>query len=211
MAARREAAKNPAMNETQTAIDFESLLAPVLERAYRYAVSLTRSPADAEDLVQESALQAFSAFAQFQRGTNFRSWYMRILTNCFLVRSRQKARAPQTVNLEDAEALYLNLQAQAAGIVADPEDPAGTVLGQLEPDQIADALASLPEEFSVVCALYFVQETSYQEIAEIVDCPVGSVRSRLHRGRRMLQRALWHVAEESGVISRRVAQQGNAS
>lgn len=193
------------IKDQSTAAEFESLLAPVLDRAFRVAYSLSRSRDEAEDLVQEAALQAFAAFGQFQRGTNFKAWYMRILTNCFFARYRKRKRAPQIIGLEDAEPIFLARQVQANGLVPDPEDPAAVVLGKLGAEQVTDAIAALPEEFRVVCALYFVEEASYQEIADIVARPVGTVRSRLHRGRRMLQQALWHVAQEHGVVAGRPA------
>ena len=188
------------IKDQSTASEFEALLAPILDRAFRVAYSLSRSRDEAEDLVQEAALQAFAAFGQFQRGTNFRAWYMRILTNCFFARYRKMKRAPRTIAIEDAEPIFLARQVMMNGLVPDPEDPAAVVLGKLGAEQVTDAIAALPEEFRVVCALHFVEEASYQEIADVVGRPVGTVRSRLHRGRRMLQKALWLVAQEYGLV-----------
>jgi len=186
---------------TPTATEsFEALLASVLDRAYGVACHLARSRDDAEDLVQEASLQAFRAYHQYQQGTNFRAWYMRILTNCFYAAYRKRKRQPVTTNLEDAEPLFLNSRTRVMGLQTDPEDPAAAVIARMGEEQVADAIHALPEEFRIVCALYFIEDASYQEIAEMVDCPVGTVRSRLHRGRRMLQKALWQVAEEHGII-----------
>ena len=179
---------------------FEALLAPVLSCAYGVAYHMTRSRDDAEDLVQEAALNAYRAFEQFQPGTNFKAWFLRILTHCVFGHYRKKRRQPQTLSLEDAEPHFIAVHTQALGLRPPETDPASLVLGRLDEEQVAEAIAALPEEFRLVCTLYFMQDASYQEIAAIIECPVGTVRYRLHRGRRMLQKALWHVAEEHGAL-----------
>jgi RNA polymerase sigma-70 factor (ECF subfamily) len=184
---------------------FEGLLEPILELAYGVAYRLTKSSPDAEDLVQEAALLAYKAFNQYQPGTNFKAWYLRILTNCFFAHYRKRKGAPQLVDLDDASPLHLYIQTTGAGLQGPPEDPASLVIGRMGEQQVADAVAALPDEFRVVCTLYFMQEASYQEIAEALGCPVGTVRSRLHRGRRMLQKTLWAVAEEHGILTEMVA------
>jgi len=187
-------------NSPRQAAGFEALLAPVLDRAYGLAYHLARGRDEAEDLVQEASLQAFSHFDQFQPGTNFKAWYFRILTNCFLMRYRRRRREPEILNLEDAEPLFLHLRAYEAGLVGPPDDPAALVLSKVSAEQVHEAIAALPGEFRVVCALYFVEDLPYREIAQALGCPVGTVRSRLHRGRRMLQKALWHLAVEQGIV-----------
>jgi RNA polymerase sigma-70 factor (ECF subfamily) len=187
--------------EGRDAAAFEALLQPVLPVAYGVAVRLSRNPSDAEDIVQEAALQALRAFHTFELGTNFKAWYMRILTNCFFARYRKAKRAPEIVDLEDAEALHLLWRSSTSGIAARVDDPAGALIERLDSEQIADAIAALPDEYRVVCALYFVDDLPYQEIADICGVPLGTVRSRLHRGRRMLQKALWHVAESHGIVA----------
>lgn len=179
---------------------FETLLAGVIDTAYGIAHRLTRSRDDAEDLVQETALQAFRNFHQFQPGTNFRAWFLRILTNAFYARYRKQKRQPQTTSLEDAEPLYIQWKAVGLGLHLQHQDPAAHVMNRMGEEQISHAIHELPEEFRVVCVLYFMQDASYQEIAETLDCPVGTVRSRLHRGRRLLQKALWHLAEVQGIV-----------
>jgi len=181
--------------------EFERLLSEVLERAYGTAYHLTRSSHDAEDLVQEAALSAYKHFDQFEPGTNFRAWFMRILTNAFFASYRQKKRRPQTTSLEDAQPLHLLFAATGAGIAAHHRDPASLIVEKLGEERVGQAIHSLPDEFRVVCALYFINDASYQEIADVLECPVGTVRSRLHRGRRMLQKALWNVAQESGIVA----------
>jgi RNA polymerase sigma-70 factor (ECF subfamily) len=182
----------------QTA-SFEAMLEPLLDSAYGAAYHMARNHADAQDIVQEAAYNACRAFHQFQAGTNFKAWFFRILTNCFLHRYRQKKRRPQTVELEDASELFLYVTAAGSGQLGPDDDPAGLVLSQISTEQVHAAIERLPDEFRVVASLYFVQEFSYQEIAEVLECPVGTVRSRLHRGRRILQKALWTLAHEHGV------------
>jgi RNA polymerase sigma-70 factor, ECF subfamily len=185
------------------ATQFESYLTPILTAAYGTALHMTRNGDDAQDLVQEGALQAFRAFNSFQEGTNFKAWFFRILTNLFINAYRRRQREPgidTLPDLEDAPALYLFKRTQEMGMHAWSSDPAALVLERFEAEQVCSAITALPEDYRIVSALYLMEEFSYQEIAEIVGCPVGTVRSRLHRGRRMLQKALWHVAEQEGVV-----------
>lgn len=179
----------------------EELLTPLLDVAYGTALRLTCNPADAEDLVQETAFLATRAFKQFEQGTNFRAWFFRILTNCFYSKYRKRKREGTPVELEDTAELYLYVQTSGAGIQMENEDPAGAFMDRLDTEAVGRAIESLPEEYRVVATLYFMQDCQYQEIAEMLGVPVGTVRSRLHRGRRLLQRSLWSIAEERGIIS----------
>jgi RNA polymerase sigma-70 factor (ECF subfamily) len=192
---------NEPVNAEAHAQNFESYLTPILDAAYGTALRMTRNRDDAEDLVQETALQAFRAFDTFQPETNFKAWFFRILTNLFINKYRKQRRAPQTHDLEDAPALFLFKQTRNLGWHAWNSDPAALVLGRLEVEDVARAMASLPQDYHIVSTLYFMQEFSYEEIADIVGCPVGTVRSRLHRGRRMLQKALWQLAQKQGIIA----------
>jgi RNA polymerase sigma-70 factor (ECF subfamily) len=180
--------------------EFERLLSEVIDRAYGTAYHLTRSSHDAEDLVQEAALLAYRNFHQFQAGTNFRAWFMRILTNAYFGSLRTKKRRPQTTTIEDVAPLYMMDAAERTGWSTQHEDPAGAVLDRMGADRVSAAIEALPDEFRVVCALYFMHDAPYQEIADVLDCPVGTVRSRLHRGRRLLQKMLWESAVEAGVV-----------
>ncbi len=184
---------------TAAADVFEELLVPLLGSAYSTALRLTRNPADAEDLVQEAALLAFRGFHSFQSGTNFKAWFFRILTNAYFSKYRQARRRGPTVPLEDTPELYLFRQAAALGLHGQSADPAGDLLGKLDAEQVIGAMDSLPEEYRVVATLYFVNDLPYEDIATSLGIPIGTVRSRLHRGRRMLQRALWQVAHDHGV------------
>lgn len=178
---------------------FEAQLKPVLSMAYATAFHLTHHRDDAADLVQDAALQAYRALPTFQPGTNFKAWFLRILTNLFLTQYRRKRRGPEIEDIEDASDLYLYLQIQKMGLHTGNSDPAFVVLSALDSEQVSEAIAALPEEYRVVATLYFVEEFSYQEIAGIVDCPVGTVRSRLHRSRKILQKALWHLVEAQSI------------
>ena len=180
---------------------FESLLSPVLGPAFGAALQMTRCRDDAEDLVQEAALQAYRAFDTFEPGTNFKAWFFRVMTNLFYQSYRKRRREPEIAPLEDASEIYLYLQSTRAGLQGPPDDPADVVLGRMDSEAVSTAIATLPEEYRVVAALYFIEDFAYQEIAEIVECPVGTVRSRLHRGRKMLQKSLWRLAVERGLIA----------
>jgi RNA polymerase sigma-70 factor, ECF subfamily len=182
---------------------FETYLLPILGAAYGTALHMTRHRDDAEDLVQEAALQAFRGFHTFAPGTNFKAWFFRILTNLFINKYRKKQREPEVDTLHESEevaTLYLYKKTREIGLHTWNSDPAAVVMSRVGTDHVAQAIAVLPEEYRLVCALYFMEEFSYEEIAEIVGCPVGTVRSRLHRGRRTLQKSLWQVAEEEGII-----------
>jgi RNA polymerase sigma-70 factor (ECF subfamily) len=180
--------------------EFEALLTPILTPAFGTALHLARNRDDAEDLVQEAALRAFRSFHTFQKGTNFKAWFFRILTNQFLYRYRQKQRQPQMTDLEDASDLYMYSQTGQAGLHQRSSDPAALVLERLSAEEIAQAVQALPDEYRLVATLYFMEEFSYEQIAEIVERPIGTVRSRLHRARKLLQKALWKTVTDAGIL-----------
>ena len=182
-------------------LDFESLLVPLLGPAYNTALRLTRNGADAEDLVQEAALLACRGFKRFELGTNFKAWFFRILTNAYFSKYRQQRRRGTTVELEDTPELYLFMQSAGMGLNQRTEDPAAALMDRIDGGMTSDALASLPDEYRAVATLYFVNDMSYDEIAAALGVPIGTVRSRLHRARRMLQRALWGLAVEHGIVA----------
>jgi RNA polymerase sigma-70 factor (ECF subfamily) len=188
--------------ETQTARSqtFESLLAPLLDPAYGLAYSMVRNRADAEDLVQEAALRAFRAFDTFEQGTNFKAWFYRILTNCCYARHRTSRRRPELVDLDDASELYLFRQTRAVGMHDESNDPARMLMAKISGERVAEAIGAIPEEYRMVATLYFLEDYAYHEIAAVLEIPVGTVRSRLHRGRKLLQKALWKLAEEEGIL-----------
>jgi RNA polymerase sigma-70 factor (ECF subfamily) len=179
----------------------EELLRSALGPAYNFAIRLTRDEADAEDLVQDAALRACRFFDQFQPGTNFRAWFFKILANCYHNRWRQEGRRGTRVSIEDAPPLHLYLRSSELGLIDEGADPAGALLERLGTDEIAEALSQLPEDYRTVATLYFVEDFKYAEIAEVLGIPIGTVRSRLHRGRRLLQTSLWDLATEHGLVA----------
>jgi len=191
-----------AMSLDAAAASFESLFSAVFNTAYGVALRLSRNQADAEDLVQDAALLAHRAFASFTPGTNFRAWFLKILTNCYFSKRRREKSRPVTSDLDDTPDLYLYAHSGQAGFPTQGPDPAAQLLETLGTERIVAAISRLPEEYRVVTTLYFMEDLSYEEIAHVLECPVGTVRSRLHRGRKMLQKALWQVAEEDGIVGR---------
>jgi RNA polymerase sigma-70 factor (ECF subfamily) len=181
--------------------EFQALLVEVLPTAYGYALRLTQNGADAEDLVQDAALRAFRAMETFERGTNFKAWVFRILTRCFWADHRRRQRRPNTVDFDDTPDLYLFARSAEHGLPWQGEDPAHTLIDRLGTERVSEAIGQLPEEYGVVCTLYFMEDFAYHEIAEVLEVPVGTVRSRLHRGRKMLQKSLWSMAEEAGIVT----------
>lgn len=179
----------------------DELLLPLLGPAYNMALRLTRDAADAEDLLQEAAARSCQAFHQFQPGTNFRAWFYKILVNCFYGRARRDRRRGYSVSIDDTPELYLYARTAELGLHERESDPASSFLSRLETEQITKALEELPDEYRTVATLYFIEDLTYEEIAQILNVPLGTVRSRLHRGRKMLQKKLWRVASEHGLVA----------
>jgi RNA polymerase sigma-70 factor, ECF subfamily len=194
------ASVTPAEVGTLTPGGFQTLLVAVLSPAFGYALRLTRNRADAEDLVQDASLLAFRARDSFQPGTNFKAWFFQILTRGFWARHRTQQRRPATVDLEDTPDLFLYSRSAAAGLPWEGDDPASQLIDRLGSERVAAAIGQLPEEYGVVCTLCFMEDFAYHEIAQVLGIPIGTVRSRLHRGRKMLQKVLWRLAEESGIV-----------
>ncbi|MGH9105680.1 MAG: sigma-70 family RNA polymerase sigma factor [Acidimicrobiales bacterium] len=169
---------------------------PHMGSLYSAALRMTRNPADAEDLVQETYLKAYRAFGSFREGTNLKSWLYKILTNTFINIYRSRRRRPLETDLDDVEELYLYRRLggmEAASIGRSAED---LVLDRFSEADVKTAVESLPEPFRLAVVLADVEGFSYKEIAEILDIPIGTVMSRLHRGRRALQKVLLSFAEE---------------
>jgi RNA polymerase sigma-70 factor, ECF subfamily len=176
---------------------FERDVLPLLPNLYGAALRLTRNPQDAEDLVQEAYLRAYRGFSGFQEGTNLRAWMYRILTNTFINSYRKKQRQPQTVDAEEIEDWYLYDKLGESGVEASAETE---VLEKIPDEDVQRALEDLPENFRMAVLLADVEGFSYKEIAEILDIPIGTVMSRLHRGRKALQKALWETVRERGLV-----------
>lgn len=206
----RAGGRRSARPESIDVEEYAALLEPVLPRAYQAALHLTGNAGEAEDVVQDSALMALKGFGGFQRGTNFKAWFLRIVTNAFLMRCRKESRARHDVSLDEPGGLFLYERTRHAGMHVDDPDPGRTFLSQLTEQQIRAAIHELPEQFRVVAALYFVDDLSYQDIADIVGTPVGTVRSRLHRARALLQKRLWDIAVDHGIVPPRGSSPINA-
>ena len=193
------------MSKAETAVDedalrqrFERDVLPLLPSLYGAALRMTRNPADAEDLVQDTYLRAFRGFGGFTEGTNLKAWLYRILTNSFINTYRKKQRQPQIVEgPDDIDEWYLFDKLGAQNVQDSAEDE---VLDRLPDSDVKEALESLPENFRIPVLLADVEGFSYKEIADIMETPIGTVMSRLHRGRKALEKALWETARERGLV-----------
>jgi len=165
---------------------------------YSAALRMTRNPADAQDVVQETYLKAYRAYESFAEGTNLKAWLYRILTNTYINSYRQKQRRPSEVELGELQDLYLY---KRLGEQSGAQESAETQsLEMFVDDDIVAAIESLPESFRLPVIYADVEGFSYKEIAEILDIPIGTVMSRLHRGRKALQKRLWNLAVEHGLV-----------
>ena len=175
---------------------------PLMSSLYSGALRMTRNPADADDLVQETYLRAFRGFGGFQEGTNLKAWMYRILTNTYINSYRAKQRRPDETDLDEVEDLYLyrrlgGLEAARSGRSAEDE-----LMDTFSEAEVKTAIEELPENFRMAVLLADVEGFSYKEIAEILDIPIGTVMSRLHRGRKALQKALFEYAVTHGLADR---------
>lgn len=178
--------------------EFESNAFRYLDALYSHALHLTRSKADAEDLVQETFLKAFKSYDQFERGTNFRAWLFRIQFNTFINRYRRTIRERSITDSFSYEPTGESTVGRSAlqGLI----DPDGVALRPVVAKEIEHALDALPEDYRLIVLLADVEELSYKEIAQVLGCPIGTVMSRLHRARRMLQKQLVEYAKELGIL-----------
>ncbi|MEV8337408.1 sigma-70 family RNA polymerase sigma factor [Leucobacter sp. NPDC077196] len=176
---------------------FTSEALPMLDQLYGAAMKMTRNPQDAQDLVQETFLKAFSAFASFQEGTNLKAWLYRIMTNSYINTYRKRQREPHLGAVDELEDWQLG---GAESTTAMSSQSAEAEAIDRTPDSVVtNALNALPEDFRIAVYLADVEGFSYQEIADIAEVPIGTVMSRLHRGRARLRKALGEYANEQGV------------
>ncbi len=180
--------------------EFAAQAMEFMDALYSAALRMTRNASDAEDLVQETYLRAYRGFGGFEQGTNLRAWLYRILTNTFINTYRAKQRRPEESELGEVEDLYLyrrlgGLEASQRGRSAEDE-----LMDLITDSEVKDAIEHLPEQFRLAVLLADVEGFSYKEIAEILDVPIGTVMSRLHRGRKALQKSLWEFAAERRLL-----------
>jgi RNA polymerase sigma-70 factor (ECF subfamily) len=181
---------------------FETEALAFLDALYRTGLRMTRSEAEAEDLVQETYIKTFRHRDQFTPGTNLKAWLFRILTNTFINQYRRKAARPETTELDDVEEsiLYRHMRDVSPGSAS--PDPEAELIDNTLSSEVKEALEALPEKFRTT-VLLDVEGFSYKEIAQMLDIPIGTVMSRLHRGRKFLQKRLYDVARDRGIVAAR--------
>jgi len=203
-------------NETTASRElFEKEALPLLDELYAYAVRMTRNPQVAEDLISDVYSRAWKSFHQFQPGTNLRAWLYKILTNTYINLYRSKQRQPYMVELDRQEEredgsggdLYDRILGASPGLFDNPD---AMLANRILDQDIKKAIEELPEEFRMAVVLSDVQNFAYQEIADILNIPIGTVRSRIFRGRRLLQKVLWKQAVQAGIVPESTSQGASA-
>ncbi|MBI2556916.1 MAG: sigma-70 family RNA polymerase sigma factor [Planctomycetes bacterium] len=185
--------------------EFEDIAMEHIDSLYSMAIRLVFNKEEAEDLVQETYLKAYRFFDTFQKGTNIKAWLFKILRNTFINKYRKAVNLPGEVFYEDVESVNSNLsykQESDSGELTDTLESKYNELGNLMEDDVKRAIDSLPIEYKEAILLSDVEELSYNDIAEITNVPIGTVKSRLNRGRKLLQKSLWEYAKDRGFIKR---------
>ena len=193
-----ETMKTAVANEHEMGWDFEKAAMPYVDSLYNTAYRMTRNSEDAEDLVQETYLKAYKYYDKFEEGTNFKAWLFKIMKNTFINNYRKKKLTPHKIDFSEIEESYERvIQKNAPDLIKDPETD---IFQDMMDEDVKRALDSLPHDYKMVVLLADIEGFSYKEIAEILDCPVGTVMSRLYRGRKMLERTLLEYARKYGYI-----------
>ena len=185
-------------NEHQRGWNFEAAAMPFVDALYNTAYRMTRNSEDAEDLVQETYLKAYKYYDKFQEGTNFKAWLFKIMKNTFINNYRKKQAAPPQSDFADIEESFESQVSEE--VTRKVKDPEAELLENVLDEDIQRALAELPEDYRMVVLLADLEGFAYKEIAEILDVPVGTVMSRLYRGRRRLEETMLRFAREHGYI-----------
>jgi RNA polymerase sigma-70 factor (ECF subfamily) len=178
--------------------EFEQEAMPHMDILYNYALRMTGNADDARDLLQETFLKAYRFWDKYEKGTNVRAWLFRIMKNTYINLYRKAVKEPDTVDYNDIQNFYNIIRENSA----DANDLQEKLFGHLLDDDVTKALESLPEEFRTVVILCDIEGLTYEEIAEFVECPVGTVRSRLHRGRKLLYVKLFEYAKKRGFVGK---------
>lgn len=179
-------------------LTFEREALPHTDLLYNYALRMTNNPADAQDLVQETYLKAYRFWDKYELGTNIRAWLFRILKNSYINRYRKESKEPETVDFDDVQGYFTSVRLESSS----SGDPQEAVFNNLLEDDVSKAIADLPDDFRTVVILCDIEGLTYEEIADFVDCPLGTVRSRLHRGRRLLRQRLLRYARDRGYVAK---------
>lgn len=180
---------------------FQQEAIPHMDSLYNFALRLSGTREDANDLLQETYLKAFRFFDKFQKGTNCKAWLFRIMKNSYINRYRKAQKTPESVDYDTVSDFYHSIRPDGA----EGNDLQRDVFNNLLTDEVVSAVDRLPSDFRTVVILCDIEDFTYEEIAEFVDCPVGTVRSRLHRGRRLLREYLGSYAQENGYASAAMA------
>ncbi len=181
-------------SEIERQMDFKNEAMIHIDALYNYAVRMTGDPEDANDLVQETYMKAYRFFDSFEKGTNCKAWLFRILKNSYINRYRKESKEPDKVDYDEIKEFYHTVKHSSL----DSNDMQEKWYGELLDDEVERALESLPEDFREVVQLCDIEGFTYEEIANMVDCPIGTVRSRLHRGRKILREKLLDYARYHG-------------
>lgn len=176
--------------------DFNTEIIPHLDATYNYALRLTTDPNDAEDLLQDSIVKAFRFFSSYQKGTNARAWLYRIVKNSYINNYRKASRQPQKVDYDEVATYYETVRSEQS----DTTDLQAQFYRNEYDDDFKKALDNLPEDFRTPLLLCDVEDFTYEEIANMLDVPIGTVRSRLHRGRNLLKEKISQIAEKRGYL-----------
>ncbi len=173
------------------------------------AMRMTRNRNNAEDLVQETFIKAWRSFATYQQGTNLRAWLFRIMTNTYINKYNAQQRKPTETELDDVEELFLYKRLGAVDQSQLSQSAEDQMLSMFTDDEVKNALEELPDQFRIPVLMSDVEGFSYKEIAEILEIPLGTVMSRLHRGRKSMQKMLYEYAKKRGLINEALLPQGD--